>query len=62
METLSKKFKLPKKYWVKGKSKFLYPRMRQEGIMFGVDRWDGTIKTSPLSLLYMKLDKDLKLK
>ena len=32
---MSKKYKLPKKFWVKGKSKFLHPRLIEEGIKEG---------------------------
>lgn len=46
---------LPKEFWVKGKSKFLYARLREEGIDYGNNLWDGTITDSPVDRLYMKL-------
>lgn len=46
---------LPKSMRVKGKSKFMYPRLVEEKIAFGVDRWDGTLRESPLDKLYKKL-------
>lgn len=45
---------LPKWLRVKNKSKFLYPRLKEEGIEFGVDGWNGTIKESPINKLYKK--------
>ena len=34
---MSKKIKLPKRYWVKGKSKFLGPRLFEEGMSSKAD-------------------------
>ena len=45
---------LTKALRVKGKSKFLYPRLKEEKIAFGVEKWDGEIKESPLNKLYKK--------
>lgn len=50
-------YKLPKIFWVKGKSKFLYPRLKEEGIKFGHGLWNGTITESPIDVLYKKLSK-----
>ncbi len=47
--------KLPKIFWVKGKSKFFYPRLIQEGIKFGEYMWIGKMYETPLDKLYMKL-------
>ena len=54
-QTLSKQYKLPKEFWVKGKSKFLYPRLREEGISFGDRGWSGTITRAPIDILFDKL-------
>ncbi|MCX6724225.1 MAG: hypothetical protein NT155_03600 [Candidatus Staskawiczbacteria bacterium] len=51
---------LPKWMWVKGKSKNFYPRLKQEGIAFGVNPWLGQMIDSPMSQLIRKLKKELK--
>lgn len=53
--------KLPKKAWVKGKSKFAIPRMIQEGILtpamgLGYAWWNGAARDSLISQLYKKLN------
>lgn len=48
--------KLPKRFWVKGKSKFMYYRMVEEGISFGNTAWLGIITEAPIITLYKKLD------
>ena len=53
---LSKAYKLPKKFWVKGKSKFLYPRLVEEGIDFGNHGWMGEMYYTPIERLYDKLE------
>ena len=45
---MSKKFKLPKQLWVKGKSKFTTIRAKQEGVKF-----DG--RNTMVNLMYKKL-------
>lgn len=50
----SKKYKLPKKFWIKGKSKFLYPRLIEEGIPFGNTLWNGHMSITPIDELYTK--------
>ena len=50
--------KLPKKFWMKGKSKFFYPRMKEEGIEVGKG-WTGEdiskhFERTPIVQLYKK--------
>ena len=45
---------------VKGKSQNFYPRLKQEGIPFGINAWTGQMLESPMSQLIKKLRKELK--
>lgn len=53
--------KLPKYMWEKGKSKFFYPRLKQEGIELSkIPWWVNDSFQSAYSKLYLKLKKKLK--
>lgn len=62
MKVASKEYKLPKELWVKGKSKFLVPRLIEENIIydaedFGFPWWTDIAGKPALWLLYKKLGK-----
>lgn len=50
---------LPKWMREKGKSKYFYPRLRQEKIEFGNIAWMGDLYDTPANKLWNKLSKKL---